>query len=176
MPGKAWGEIIHPFPNFNGCTVEVWSICLCSTPLALTMMTSSNGNIFRVPGHLCGEFTGHRWIPCTMASDAELWFFSYLCLNKRLSKQWWDWWFETPSRQLWRHCKGRSHTFAPLSVKQFRSKWAITSDESANSNIIQETKKTQQNRVHISWHTINSLAPGGSVIIFDLEFWNSCQF
>ena len=27
------------------------------------MMTSSNGNIFRVTGHLCGEFTGHRWIP-----------------------------------------------------------------------------------------------------------------
>ena len=27
------------------------------------MMTSSNGNIFRVTGHLCGELTGHRWIP-----------------------------------------------------------------------------------------------------------------
>ena len=25
-------------------------------------------------------------------------------LNKRLSKQWWGWWFETPSRSLWRHC------------------------------------------------------------------------
>ena len=37
------------------------------------MMTSSNGNIFRVTGHLCGEFTGPRWIPHTMASDAELW-------------------------------------------------------------------------------------------------------
>ena len=21
---KVWAEIIHPFPNFNGCTVEVW--------------------------------------------------------------------------------------------------------------------------------------------------------
>ena len=37
------------------------------------MMTSSNGNIFRVTGHLCGEFTGPRWIPPTKASDAELW-------------------------------------------------------------------------------------------------------
>ena len=27
-----------------------------------------------------------------------------LCLNKRLSKQWWGWWFETPSRSIWRHC------------------------------------------------------------------------
>ena len=38
-------------------------------------MTSLNGNIFRVTGHLCGEFTGHRWIPHTKASDAELWCF-----------------------------------------------------------------------------------------------------
>ena len=29
------------------------------------MMTSSNGNIFRVTGPLCGEFTGHLWIPHT---------------------------------------------------------------------------------------------------------------
>ena len=39
------------------------------------MMTSSNGNIFCVTGPLCGEFTGHRWIPLTKASDAELWCF-----------------------------------------------------------------------------------------------------
>ena len=25
-------------------------------------------------------------------------------LNKRLGKQSWGWWFETPSRSLWRHC------------------------------------------------------------------------
>ena len=39
------------------------------------MMTSSNGNIFRVTGHLCGKFTGPRWISHTKASDAELWCF-----------------------------------------------------------------------------------------------------
>ena len=38
-------------------------------------MTSSNANIFRVTGLLCGEFPGHRGIPRTKASDAELWFF-----------------------------------------------------------------------------------------------------
>ena len=42
---------------------------------SFTMMTSSNGNIFRVTGPLCGDFTGHRWIPHTKASDAELWCF-----------------------------------------------------------------------------------------------------
>ena len=43
------------------------------------LMTSSNKNIFRFTGLLCGEFTGHRWIPLTKASDAELWFFSSIC-------------------------------------------------------------------------------------------------
>ena len=41
----------------------------------LDMMTSSNGNLFRVTGHLCGEFTGPRWIPRTKTTDAELWCF-----------------------------------------------------------------------------------------------------
>ena len=83
------------------------------TPPDFSMMTSSNGNIFRVTVHLCGEFTGPRWIPRTKASDAEiprtkasdaeLWFFFDQRSNKRLSKQWWDWWFETPSSPLWPH-------------------------------------------------------------------------
>ena len=42
-------------------------------------MTSSNGHISRVTGPLCGEFTGHRWIPLTTASDAELWYF-FICV------------------------------------------------------------------------------------------------
>ena len=42
------------------------------------MMTSSNGDIFCVTGHLCGEFTGPQWIPRTKASDAEL--FSLICV------------------------------------------------------------------------------------------------
>ena len=34
--------------------------------------------------------------------------FSLICvLNKRLSKQSWGWWFETPTRSLWRHCNVR---------------------------------------------------------------------
>ena len=74
------------------------------------MMTSSNENIFRVTGLLCGEFTSHRWIPLTKASDAELW--CICALNKRLSKQSWDWWFETPSRSLWRHCNHRKDTWS----------------------------------------------------------------
>ena len=43
-------------------------------------MTSSNGNIFRATGHLCGEFTGPRWISHAKASDAELWCFLSICV------------------------------------------------------------------------------------------------
>ena len=71
--------------------------------LTFTMMTSSNGNIFRVTGHLCGEFTGPRWIPHTKASDAELWCLLWSAPDKWLSKQSWGWWFETLSCSLWRH-------------------------------------------------------------------------
>ena len=68
------------------------------------MMVSSNGNIFHITGHLCGEFTGIWWIPCTKASDAAFWFFFDLSLNKWLRKQSSGWWFETLLRPLWRHC------------------------------------------------------------------------
>ena len=67
------------------------------------MMTSSYGNIFRVTGPLCGEFTGDRWQwPVTRSFDVLF----DLRLNKRLSKQSGGWWFETSSHPLWRHCNG----------------------------------------------------------------------
>ena len=45
------------------------------------IMTSSDGNNFRVTGPFCWEFTGHRWIPRTKASDAELWCFPFASIN-----------------------------------------------------------------------------------------------
>ena len=53
---------------------QCWHHDNSRVPLQLNndMMTSSNGNIFRVTGHLCDEFTGPRWITRTKASDAEL--------------------------------------------------------------------------------------------------------
>ena len=67
-------------------------------------MTSSNGNIFRAAGHLCGEFTGHRWIPSQRPVTRSFDVFFNLCLNRRLSKQSGGLWFETPPRSLWCHC------------------------------------------------------------------------
>ena len=83
---------------------QILELLVNSGALMIIKITSSNRNIFRVTGHLFGELTGHQWIPHTKASDAELWYFFYQRLNKRLSKQSWGWWFETPSRSLWRHC------------------------------------------------------------------------
>ena len=119
------------------------------------MMTSSNGNIFCVTGHLQSsqnhvsfvrrriqmsdvEFVKIISIWClsvqfgrrSMKSIREDWFvwefpitsefpthrpvtrsfdvFFDLRLNKRLSKQLWGWWFETPSCPSWRHCNART--------------------------------------------------------------------
>ena len=68
------------------------------------MMTSFNGNIFRVTGPLCGEFTGPGDFPTQRPVTRSFDVFLDLRLNKRLSKQPWGWWFETPSWSLWRHC------------------------------------------------------------------------
>ena len=47
-----------------------------------------------------GEFPAQR--PVTRSFDV----FFDLRLNKRLSKQPWGWWFETPAWSLWRHRNG----------------------------------------------------------------------
>ena len=77
----------NPCENAGQCVDGVASFtCRCTAGFRGTrceeselrlgpMMTSSNGNIFRITGHLCGEFTGHRWIPHTKASDVKLWCF-----------------------------------------------------------------------------------------------------
>ena len=58
----------------------------------------------RVTGLLCGEFTGDRWIPRTRPVTRSFDVFIDVRLYKRLSKQSWGWWFETPSHPIWRHC------------------------------------------------------------------------
>ena len=76
------------------------------------MMTSSNGNISALLA-LCegnspftGEFPSQR--PVTRSFDVLF----DLHLNKWLSKQSTRWWFETPSRQLWRYCNGYITVFS----------------------------------------------------------------
>ena len=88
----------------HSASMRNWNICKLGIILIqpLCMMTSLNGTIFRVTGPLCGEFNGHRWISLTWSFEVSF----DLRLNKRLDKQSWGWWFETPSGSLWRYCNG----------------------------------------------------------------------
>ena len=70
------------------------------------MMTSSNGNLFRVTGHLSGDFSDHRWFPSQRPVTRSFDVFFDLLLDKRLSKPSRRQWLETPSRSLWCHCNG----------------------------------------------------------------------
>ena len=63
----------------------------------------------------------HRSRPVTRSFDV----FFGLHLNKRLSKQPWGWWFETPSRSLWRHCN--VHLYDPYSDPHTMQGWAESS-------------------------------------------------
>ena len=59
----------------NVCSIQPFSLAPVLIIYPRNMTTSSNGSIFCVTCLLCGDFTGHRWIPRTKASDAELWCF-----------------------------------------------------------------------------------------------------
>ena len=52
---------------------------------------------------VAGEFPSQRPVTRSFAV------FFDLCLNKRLSKERWGWWFETLSCPLWRDCNARQH-------------------------------------------------------------------
>ena len=70
------------------------------------MITSSNGNIFRVTGPLCADSLVTGEFPHKGQCRGALIIFFDLCLNKRLSKHSWGCGFDTPSCPLWHHCNG----------------------------------------------------------------------
>ena len=57
-----------------------------------------------------GEFPTQRAV--TLSFDV----FVYLHPNIRLSKQWWGWWFETPSCPLWRHRNGNCEKWSDFNM------------------------------------------------------------
>ena len=102
----ASGSFLESGPGTHGL---VWGnrrdmISLYRNFYNVFMMTSSNGSIIRVTGHLCGEFTGSGEFPAQRPVTRSFDIFFDLRLNKRLSKHSWGWWFETLSCPLWRHC------------------------------------------------------------------------
>ena len=84
--------------------VWYWSTLPVSFMFAWLAMVTSSKVTFSALLALCvgnspvtGDFPTQR--PVTRRFNASF----ELRLNKRLSKQSWGWWFETPSRSLWRH-------------------------------------------------------------------------
>ena len=109
---------------------------LCNTGY---MMTSSNGNIFRVTGPLCGEFTGPGKFPTQRPVTRSFDVFFDLRLNKRLSKQSWGWWSETPSSSLWRHRNDPSATQLKLKSREISFVHNIGVPIQSSGNIAQST-------------------------------------
>ena len=55
---------------------------------------------------LCAGNSPVRWIPPQRPETRSFDVFFDMRPKKRLSKQLWEWWFETPSWSLWRQCNG----------------------------------------------------------------------
>ena len=83
------------------------------------MITSSNGNIFRVSGTLWGKTSVTGGLPSQRPVTWSFGVFFDLTLNKRLSKQSRGRWLEKPSSSLWRNCNGfRGHTSTELTAHE----------------------------------------------------------
>ena len=98
----------------------IWKAMVSPIHTMLRMATSLNGInsalLATCVGNspATGEYPAQR--PVTRSFDV----FFHLRLNKRLSKQSWGWWFEKPSRLLWRQCdvgnirNGKYRLLAPV--------------------------------------------------------------
>ena len=118
-------------------------------------MTSSNGNIFALlvlcagNSPVTGEFPAQR--PVTRSFDV---FFNWR-LNKRLSKQSWGWWFETPSCPLWHHCKG-CHVKLLLGESECHGIYPQTTSDFLKHMLMKisyaQWLATICQATHLSWH------------------------
>ena len=118
LANERWRYIVTSSPiswvhtQNDPCKQEMWlqhqgAGALCHSLLLRSTWWRHQMETFSVLLALCagnspatGEFPAQR--PVKRSFDV----FFDLHLNKRLSKQPWGWWFETPSCSLWRHCKG----------------------------------------------------------------------
>ena len=103
------GQATIHFPNHKS-----WWRHQMETFSALLAICAANSPV-------TGEFPAQR--PVTRGFVI----FFDLRLNKRLSKQPWGWWFEMPSRPLWRHCNDNGpvhwHIYVSQGPKWVHSIW-----------------------------------------------------
>ena len=84
-------HLLHCYIDLFFCGVNTWWRHQMETFSALLTICAGNSPV-------SGRFPTQR--PVTRSFDV----FFDLSPNKRLSKQSWGWWLETPSLSLWRHC------------------------------------------------------------------------
>ena len=86
---KYWSLSLNLVPHVKDRDVTWWSNQVETFSVLLVLCVGNSP--------VTGEFHAQR--PVTRSFNV----FFDLCLNKRLSKQSWGWWFETLSHPLWRH-------------------------------------------------------------------------
>ena len=87
--------LLKSVPNYSISRQSIIALGLHQMETFSALLANCAGN-----SPVTGEFNAQR--PVTRSIDVLL----DLRLIKWLSKQSWSWWFETPSRPLWRHCNG----------------------------------------------------------------------
>ena len=99
-----------------------------------------------------GEFPSQR--PVMRSFEV----FFDLCLNKRLSKQSWCWWYEPPPHWLWRHCNEGSRT-----ALQYHVAWLVYGLMLFRGSYL---FKTLSLYLKGCWFAINSLRPRQNGCLF----------
>ena len=95
-----------------------------------------------------------------------------LGLNKRLSKQSWGWWFETPSGPLWRHCNvitgfwQQPDSFLFLRTIQYFYYPQTLRTIGVGGFVLWDISKRRNERLH-SWITIHSTLSEWSIVSFN---------
>ena len=91
MLSKVWDEITYPFPNFNGCTVEVWEwISNCISPFIMDVITHPCCAPDVVPTcshathHFCTLCCSHRFLLAWWFQNIFSYFYYFL-------QDWWPW-------------------------------------------------------------------------------------
>ena len=100
---RTWIPLWMAMISWNNVILPDKSVWLLLLKLYI-MMTSSNANIFRAVGPLCGNSQVPGEFPVQRPVTRSFNLFFDLRLNRQSSKQWRRRWFETPSRSLWHYC------------------------------------------------------------------------
>ena len=149
----AFRELLMSYRHDSPCRGNTWWRHQMETFSALLAICAGNSP---VPG----EFPTQR--PVTRSFDV----FFDLRLNKRLSKQSWGWWFETPSLSLWRHGNDSSG----LTLVRHQVKWALLIFTNfTNLTGRYTTIVITGHMSHIAWHGYHCINVGIPGLIFQAK-------